>query len=181
MNTGKKTCDILKEIRKTIGEKENIDLNQKECNFKGNCSGTCPKCEKELDMINKKVNHKKLVSIFSTIGLASTLVACSPTNNDGEIIDTPETMEKEVNICKSNNDKITDSQILSGDISINEENQESSFDEEYVYSEDENETKDIKGINDLNISDDMKKMLTENMLNKNRLRGVINPRVGIRR
>ena len=45
----------------------------------------------------------------------------------------------------------------------------------------ENETKDIKGMNDLNISDDMKKMLTENMLNKNRLRGVINPRVGIRR
>lgn len=176
MNTGKKTCDILKEIRKTVGEKENIDLQQYECNFKGNCSGTCPKCEKELDEINKKVDHKKLVSILGTIGLASTLVACSPINEENELSGLVDTREKEINI---NKDK-QETQILSGDIEpVSKIQENNSNEEEYVYSEQEEDN--IKGIDDLNISDDMKKLLRENMKFKNHLRGVISPHVGIRR
>ena len=47
MNTGKAKCERLKQIRKDLAEQLNIDLQQKECTFKGNCKGTCPKCKQE--------------------------------------------------------------------------------------------------------------------------------------
>lgn len=85
MNKGKKVCDCLKEIRKNIADEGNLELNQVECQFKGNCNGTCSKCEEELEKINKNLDHKKLVAILGTLSLATTLVGCSFIDNKDNV------------------------------------------------------------------------------------------------
>jgi hypothetical protein len=82
MPTGRKICDILKDIRKTVSESEGIDLHQSECHHKGECSGTCPKCEAELKEINNKVNHNKLLTIGTATLAAISLSACGTDTSD---------------------------------------------------------------------------------------------------
>lgn len=55
----RRKCDTLKEIRKEFCEENGVTIFIEECSFKGRCVGTCPKCEEELDFINKwrKENH----------------------------------------------------------------------------------------------------------------------------
>lgn len=48
MARGKQTCKILKEIRRQIAEANDIDFITSECQYKGDCLGTCPKCESEV-------------------------------------------------------------------------------------------------------------------------------------
>ena len=48
MAKGKKTCKILKEIRRQIAEANDIEYVVEECQYKGDCLGTCPKCEAEV-------------------------------------------------------------------------------------------------------------------------------------
>lgn len=45
--TGKEKCEFLREIRKNMAEANGILYESRECNFEGECSGTCPFCEKE--------------------------------------------------------------------------------------------------------------------------------------
>ena len=44
MAKGKNTCRILKEIRRQIAEANDIGYAVEECQYKGDCLGTCPKC-----------------------------------------------------------------------------------------------------------------------------------------
>ena len=48
MFKGKRTCKILKEIRKQIAQNNDIEFVTSECKHQGDCLGTCPKCEAEL-------------------------------------------------------------------------------------------------------------------------------------
>lgn len=48
MAKGKRTCKILKEIRRQIAEANDIEYVVEECQYKGDCLGTCPKCEAEV-------------------------------------------------------------------------------------------------------------------------------------
>ncbi len=48
MARGKQTCKILKEIRRQIAEANGIEFATSECRYKGDCLGTCPKCEAEV-------------------------------------------------------------------------------------------------------------------------------------
>lgn len=56
----KEKCNILKTIRKNIAKKIGIDLKQKECTFKGECTGTCPTCQMKEKILNEQLllNHK---------------------------------------------------------------------------------------------------------------------------
>ncbi len=45
MARGKQTCKILKEIRRQIAEANGIEFVTSECRYKGDCLGSCPKCE----------------------------------------------------------------------------------------------------------------------------------------
>ena len=44
---GKEKCRILKEIRAEIARQNGIAWTVESCAHKGNCRGTCPKCEAE--------------------------------------------------------------------------------------------------------------------------------------
>ena len=56
---GKDTCKTLKEIRKTVAEKNGIPLEVEECTYEGECSGTCPKCEAELRELERALDEKE--------------------------------------------------------------------------------------------------------------------------
>lgn len=55
-NSGRKICDFLKQIRQQAAAKNNILYTPTDCSYEGECIGTCPKCEKELEFLT---NHIK--------------------------------------------------------------------------------------------------------------------------
>lgn len=68
---GKDKCKILKEIRKQIAENNNIEWVTSECKHKGECTGTCPKCESEVRKLEREL------SIRRNLGLAVSVVGIS--------------------------------------------------------------------------------------------------------
>ena len=47
--SGKEKCEFLKGIRKRMAEANGIPFEPRECDYNGECSGTCPFCEKEAN------------------------------------------------------------------------------------------------------------------------------------
>ena len=81
MTRGKKTCKILKEIRTQIAEKNDIEYVTSECEFQGECKGTCPKCEAEVRYLENELRKRqqlgKVVTIAGiSLGVAGTFAAC---------------------------------------------------------------------------------------------------------
>ncbi len=59
MNHGKETCRILKELRHKIAEANDIALETSECRFKGDCTGTCPRCEAEVRYLERQLAARR--------------------------------------------------------------------------------------------------------------------------
>ena len=57
-NDNKEKCRHLRKVRKQIADELNIDLHQTECTYEGICSGTCPKCEQEEQILNAALLRK---------------------------------------------------------------------------------------------------------------------------
>ena len=51
MNHGKEICRELKELRQRIAEENSIPLKMEKCTFKGECDGTCPRCDAEVNYL----------------------------------------------------------------------------------------------------------------------------------
>ena len=80
---GKEKCKALKEIRKQIAEKNDIEYAVSECTFQGECKGTCPKCEAELRYLERELERKKnLGKAVCIVGISASvctgLTACNP-------------------------------------------------------------------------------------------------------
>ena len=78
---GKKKCRILQEIRQRIAEENDIPLVTEECRYKGDCRGTCPRCESELRYLEQQLEKrralgKKVTVSAMALGLAATLGGC---------------------------------------------------------------------------------------------------------
>ena len=81
MNSGKNRCAYLKEIRKRIATENGIPLEQRECTFKGECSGTCPFCEAELRYLEKELHKRRTLGKAVTvagIALSSVMLLSKP-------------------------------------------------------------------------------------------------------
>lgn len=61
MARGKQTCKILKEIRRQIAEANDIEFITSECQYQGDCLGTCPKCEAEVRYLEQQLERKRRV------------------------------------------------------------------------------------------------------------------------
>ena len=61
MARGKQTCKILKEIRRQIAEANDIEFVTSECPYKGDCLGTCPKCEAEVRYLEQQLCKRQLM------------------------------------------------------------------------------------------------------------------------
>ena len=59
MARGKQTCMILKEIRRQIAESNGIEFVTSECRYKGDCLGTCPKCEAEVRYLEQQLRSRQ--------------------------------------------------------------------------------------------------------------------------
>lgn len=75
---GKSKCKVLKDIRKKIAEANDIAYVTSDCKYKGECSGTCPKCEAEVRYLEEELaKRKNLGKIVAVAGIAATLVVAS--------------------------------------------------------------------------------------------------------
>ena len=59
METGKRICQALKELRKRIADANDIQFEIEECTHKGDCPGTCPKCEGELQYLMDSLRKRE--------------------------------------------------------------------------------------------------------------------------
>ena len=75
MARGKQTCRILKEIRRQIAEANDIEFATSECRYKGDCLGTCPKCEAEVSYLEQQLRARSLAGKAVTLaGISAGLV-----------------------------------------------------------------------------------------------------------
>ena len=73
---GKQRCKILKEIRQKIADANDIEYITSECQHKGDCLGTCPKCEAELRYLERELEKRqRLGKTVAVAGLTAILAA----------------------------------------------------------------------------------------------------------
>jgi hypothetical protein len=86
--TGKEKCEFLKEIRKTMAEKNGITYVPRKCHHEGDCAGTCPLCDKEaaqlLAELKKKENNGEKIQIDSEVIQVIEQIAERPEEIDNE-------------------------------------------------------------------------------------------------
>ena len=82
---GKKKCKILKEIRKQIAKDNDIAFVTSECKHKGNCKGTCPKCEWEVRYLEAELEKRRRAGKQVVVaGIAAAMVLTSSCTPDVE-------------------------------------------------------------------------------------------------
>jgi len=92
MERGKQVCRILKDIRIKIAQENDIEFITSECTHKGDCAGTCPKCEAEVRYLESQLARRhasgrqmRLAGI--SLGIASiapALASCEPLTTAGD-------------------------------------------------------------------------------------------------
>ena len=80
---GKDKCKILKEIRQRIADENDIPYVTRECGYHGECTGTCPRCESELQYLEQQLERRrslgKRVSVAALcVGMALASAGCAP-------------------------------------------------------------------------------------------------------
>lgn len=80
MTRGKQTCKILKEIRREIARANDIEFVTSECHYRGECRGTCPKCEAEVRYLEQQLERRRRAGKAATVvgvsmGITSLLAA----------------------------------------------------------------------------------------------------------
>ncbi|MBR5013719.1 MAG: hypothetical protein IKY16_03845 [Bacteroidales bacterium] len=94
MERGRQVCRILKDIRKQIAEENDIEFITSECTHKGDCAGTCPRCEAEVRYLESQLARRRMTGravrlTGVSMGLAAVapaiLSSCDPVI-DGDII-----------------------------------------------------------------------------------------------
>lgn len=92
---GKQKCRILKEIRQRIADENDIPYVTRECTHKGECRGTCPRCESELrylerELAARQAMGKRVAVAALCAGLAFSSVGCGPLVDPGPTAGAPE-------------------------------------------------------------------------------------------
>lgn len=76
--TGKQKCRILRELRREIAEANDLTYVTEECKFKGECRGTCPKCEAEVRELERQLDRKARAGrAFAAVGLSAAIAAAA--------------------------------------------------------------------------------------------------------
>ena len=59
MDKGRTICKVLKDVRQKIANENGISYHPEECHHKGECTGTCPGCEKEIRYLEEQLKNKQ--------------------------------------------------------------------------------------------------------------------------
>lgn len=71
---GKEKCRILKQIRAEIARANDIEWVVSECKHKGNCKGTCPKCEQEVRQLEAALAKREaLGKTVAVVGISASI------------------------------------------------------------------------------------------------------------
>ena len=75
MDKGKDICKELKALRRRIADENNIPLETEECTYRGECCGTCPRCDAEVryleDALSRRLRMGKAAVVAGVaLGLA---------------------------------------------------------------------------------------------------------------
>lgn len=126
-NRGRNICDTLKAIRKQIADANGIDYSPEECNYKGECMGTCPKCEQDVRDLEYELHLRQMAGkAIKVAGIAAGLVAMTACS-DGKVQRiSSDATKSELNKVE---EPISGDRQLEGDIS---------FSDEAKYAEEEN-------------------------------------------
>ena len=98
---GKEICEELSKIRKEIASINGLELHSDICNYIGDCAGTCPKCDWELQKLQKQLDEKCLkgenlnYSLTNKFSRKKITIANLPPLLEGKIVD-PLSWEAEV-------------------------------------------------------------------------------------
>lgn len=100
---GKVLCEALKEVRKRIAEENDIPLETEECTYKGECRGTCPRCEAEVRYLENALADRLRLGKVATVaglalGLAATAQAQAPQTAAPEV---PPVVKEAVHVADS--------------------------------------------------------------------------------
>ena len=95
MKRGKETCRILKDIRRQIAEANDIEFITSECRYQGDCLGTCPKCEAEVQYLEQQLSARhasgKAIALAGiSAGLFMASCSSSSINNNSDKTETGE-------------------------------------------------------------------------------------------
>lgn len=73
---GKTICKYLKEVRRQVADENNIPLEQHECTYEGPCDGTCPRCEAEVQYLERELHRRMTLGKAAAVaGVAMSLSA----------------------------------------------------------------------------------------------------------
>ena len=95
MARGKKTCKILKDIRRQIAEANDIKFITSECRYKGDCLGTCPKCEAEVRYLEEQLRARSLTGKAVALAGISAGMLLMPSCSNTSTNKTSETLQNE--------------------------------------------------------------------------------------
>ena len=136
MKRGKETCRILKEIRRQIADANDIEYITSECRYQGDCLGTCPKCEAEVQYLEQQLSARHaagktiaLASISAGLIALSSCSSCSVQNNNkhlrltGSVPCTIDSVNTETLVINSlYTDNNADSVTVSGNVKTKSDN-----------------------------------------------------------
>ena len=81
-SNGKNICHTLKTIRKQVAEANGIDYTPAPCHYDGECNGTCPCCEAEVQYIESQLGRLRLAGkAVKVAGLALGLTMVAGCNS----------------------------------------------------------------------------------------------------
>ena len=89
---GKEKCKALKEIRKQIAESNDIEYIVSECSHKGECKGTCPKCEAEVRYLERELERRRNLGKTVVVagigaGIVATMSGCNTNVMNASVFD----------------------------------------------------------------------------------------------
>ena len=114
---GKDICKALRELRKKIADANDIPFSTEECGYTGDCKGTCPKCDSELEYLEQQLARRRSLGKRVTVSAVAAGVllgagGCGRTVTEGmPVPPDPQTEE-----CP-----VTEAEDTSGDSGNNEE------------------------------------------------------------
>lgn len=96
MRKGREKCEILKAIRAYVANRYGIEYTPSECNHEGECRGTCPKCDAELEKIQAELEKKGVSDISKDTKLSEMMEEYLSRNNeeDDDLFHAPDDSER---------------------------------------------------------------------------------------